>query len=101
MPYTDQRLPFSGRSPLARHHSYQAAVAAGQTRGRKRRQYLDWLAAVRQATDHGAAEALGWPLSTVCSVRNACVDHGQVEAWGSAQGRYGKRVTIWRRRELA
>jgi hypothetical protein len=103
MPYTDTTpaLPFSGRTPISRHNSYKAAVAAQAGRGAKTRRYLDWLREVGDATDHGAAECLGWPLSSVCSIRNALVDDGLVVAVGSQMGRYNRSVTVWRARSRA
>lgn len=94
MPYTQQELPWSGRTPLARHHSYLAAAAAGHTRGQKRRDYLRWLTVHGPASDHGAARALQWPLSTICSIRNGVMD--QVEACGSEVSAYGRPCTRWR-----
>jgi hypothetical protein len=61
----------------------------------KRAQYLAWLAKHGRATDHGTAEHFGWPLSSVCSIRNGAVDLGYVTAEGDCLGAYGKRVTIW------
>lgn len=97
MPYTDTHpsLPFTGKTPRSRQNSYQAAVSAAETRVAKTTRYLTWLRAVKQATDHGAQEHFGWPLSSICSIRNRLVDLGTVTAIGDCLGRYGKRVTIW------
>lgn len=70
-------------------------MSAARMRVRKSGLYLHWLRDVRQATDHGAQEHFGWPLSSICSIRNGLVDKGWVTAIGSCEGRYGKRVTIW------
>lgn len=97
MPYTDTQppLPWSGKTPTSRHCSQQAAVSASQARVWKSGLYLTWLREVQHATDHGAQEHFGWPLSSVCSIRNGLVDRGLVTAIGSCVGRYGKAVTIW------
>ena len=95
MPYTEQSLPFSGKTPRSRQCSYDAAVSASDTRAAKSARYLAWLRQVGQATDHGAAEHFAWPLSSICSIRNGLVDRGLVTAQGVCLGRYGKKVTIW------
>jgi RIO-like serine/threonine protein kinase len=97
VPHTDAQpaLPFSGKTPRSRNNSYRAAVSASSTRVAKRLRYLAWLKSVKQATDQGAAEALGLPLSSICSIRNSLVDHGLVTAIGDAMGAYGKRITVW------
>lgn len=97
MPHTDTQppLPWSGKTPRSRQNSHHAAVSAAETRVYKAARYLTWLRAVKEATDHGAAEHFNWPLSSVCSIRNGLVDLGKVTAIGDARGRYGKRVTIW------
>lgn len=87
------RLPFSGRTPLARHHSYLAAEAAHATRGAKTAAYLAWLRAHGPASDHEAADALGWPLSSICSIRNGVSD--QVRAVGRTISPYGRACTSW------
>lgn len=101
MPHTDPgqgALPFSGRTQTSRHTSYLAAVAAQATRPLKRTRYLAWLQANGPATDHQAADALGYPLSTICSLRNGCFDRAEVEAHDDVMGAYGRRVTRWRAR---
>lgn len=89
------RLPFSGVTPISRHHSVKAAIQAARARGVKTRQYLDLLARVGDASDHEAATALGLPLSSICSIRNG------VRNWlwpsdRTAISPYGKTVTCWR-----
>lgn len=102
MPYTDSNpsLPFSGKTSVSRHTSHQAAVSAAASRASKSDQYLAWLREVRIATDWGTAEHFQWPLSSVCSIRNALVDKGLVEVAGITMGRYGKQVALWRAREV-
>lgn len=95
MPYTQAGLPFSGRSSLARHHSRQAAEALAPLRGRKKHALLAWARQHPCWTDAGAAEALGWPLSSLCSLRNALMDDGYVQAVGTTLGRYGVNVTVY------
>lgn len=99
MPYTQTgvqpELPWQGKTPRSRNNSYKAAVSAQSTRAWKAAKYLAWLQEVQQATDHGAAEHFNWPLSSICSIRNACVDRGEVTAVGECLGRYGKTVTLW------
>jgi hypothetical protein len=97
MPYTatEPSLPFSGREPLARQHSYLAAQAASRTRGPKLQAMIDFFKTHRQCTDEGLAEGLFLPRSSVCSLRNALVDRGQVRAVGRTTGRWGHAITIW------
>lgn len=99
MPYTetDQQpeLPYSGKTPRARHNSYKAAMGAQAARAGKSARYLAWLKEVKQATDWQTVDHFGWPMSSVCSIRNNCVDRGLVTAVGDAIGRYGKSVTVW------
>jgi hypothetical protein len=60
MPYTETGLPFAAGSP----ESYQAAQHAAEARESKTRKYLRHLAQ-QPSTDHEAAAALGWPLSSI------------------------------------
>jgi hypothetical protein len=95
-------LPFTGRSPRARHCGYLAARSAGARRPRLRDAYVQWLAQRGElgGTDHEAAAALGCPVSSVCSTRSA-VRERIVDA-GDRVGPYGERNTVWRlRRALA
>lgn len=92
-------LPYSGNTPISRHHSAMAAHAAARTRGEKSLRYLQ---ALREAgdmglTDHQAASLLGWPLSSICSIRAGC--GALVEARTDARGvsPFGRLITIWRR----
>lgn len=63
-------LPWSGRSPQAKHCSYLAAVRAANDRSRKSARYLAWLQTVESATDHEAARKFPtWPMSSICSIR--------------------------------
>ncbi|HAM57543.1 MAG TPA: hypothetical protein DCQ64_19875 [Candidatus Rokubacteria bacterium] len=98
MPYTAAQqggLPFSGRTPLSRQHSYLAARAVASTRGAKKRRILAYLETVRAATDQGISEATGLPLASVCSLRNRLAEEHAVRAVGRATGRYGHPVTLW------
>jgi hypothetical protein len=97
MPYTrtQPELPWQGKTPRSRRNSYDAAVGAQSTRVWKSAQYLAWLRQVGRATDHGAADHFGWPLSSICSIRNGLVDRGLVTDIGEAMGKHKKRVTIW------
>lgn len=92
-------LPFSGSTPISRHHSAQAAQQAAEKRGRRTLEYLELLARVGDAglTDHDAARMLGVPLSSVNSIRNGC---GQLiePAKESGVSPYGRTVTKWKRR---
>lgn len=98
MPVTDTQpsLPWSGKTPTSRHCSHQAAVSAAQTRVYKSHVYVEWLLRMGRLSDHQAADDLGWPLSSICSIRNGLVDRGKVEVAGTIEGKYGKRVTLWR-----
>jgi hypothetical protein len=98
MPFTDSHpsLPWSGKTPTSRHCSERAAVTAAQTRTWKMDQYLTYLTRVGRASDHQAADDLGWPLSSICSIRNGWFDRGRIEVAGTIEGKYGKKVTLWR-----
>lgn len=98
MPFTDTQpaLPWSGKNPTTRHTSHQAAVSASETRVYKSAVYLQWLRRVGRGSDWQAADDLGWPLSSICSIRNGLVDRGQVEVAGEILGKYGKRTALWR-----
>jgi hypothetical protein len=95
---SEQTLPFSGTTPISRHHSAQAADRAAVTRGKRTREYLELLAHIGPAgvTDHDAARMLGLPLSSVNSIRNGC---GAliVPAETAGQSPYGRTVTRWKR----
>jgi hypothetical protein len=56
---------------------------------------MAWLESVGQASDPAAVNHFGWPLQSVCSIRNGLVDRGRVTAVGTCRGRYGKLVTLW------
>jgi hypothetical protein len=96
--YTQSGLPFSGSSPSSRQRSYEAAEAAAPQRTEKSLAYLRLLgeAGKRGVSDHDASRALGWPLSSVCSIRNGCGE--LVEPAGTTLGLYGRDVTRWRKR---
>lgn len=94
-PDTQPPLPFSGSNRISRHCSYLAARDAATSRGWKTQQYLDYLRRVGRATDWQAADYFHWPLSSICSIRNGCVDRGEVTVGGCARGKHGKLVTLW------
>jgi hypothetical protein len=99
MPHTNPAqggLPFSGKTAISRHTSYLAALAAQNGREHKRGRYLAWLKANGPATDHQAVDALGFPLSTICSLRNGCLDRAEVTAHDAVMGAYGRKVTLWK-----
>jgi hypothetical protein len=74
MPYLDPQLPipFTGRSPQARHASYSGAKAQAEKFTAKQNCYLEHLWG--PMTDQDMAEYLGWPLSSVNSIRNSLGD---------------------------
>ena len=92
-------LPFSGSTPISRHRSAQAAQAASSTRVTKSMTYLQLLSEAGEngLSDHEAAKATGWPLSSINSIRNGC---GPMVVPGARVGisTYGKQVVCWRRR---
>ncbi len=94
-------LPFSGATPISRHRSAEAAQAASSTRVTKTRRYLEWLEQAGEAglSDHETVRLTGWPLSSVCSIRNGAVRAGLVvPASRVGVSPYGLQVTCWRRR---
>ena len=94
-------LPFSGATPMSRHRSWQAAQEAAKTRVGKSLRYLELLAEAgpRGLSDHETAAATGWPLSSVCSIRNGVIKAGLVEAGDRVSvSPWGREVTTWRRR---
>ena len=92
-------LPFAGATPISRHYSALAAQAAMPTRATKTLQYLELLDTVGAfgISDHGTAKAMGWPLSSVCSIRNG-LGPLVVQADGHDLSPWGRKVTRWRRR---
>lgn len=88
MPYTEQGLPFAAGS----HTSYLAATGEAVDRKTKGLRYLRYLAG-RQATDHEAAHALGYGLSSINSIRNGLVLAGLVERCGISAFSTYKRTT--------
>jgi hypothetical protein len=94
-------LPFSGATPTSRHHSAKAAEAASETRLTKTTALLCLLrTAARGLTDHDIVRLTGWPMSTVCSVRNGLLRARLIEARTDDHGLspYGRTVTLWRAR---
>lgn len=92
MPYLDDapRLPFAPRS----HTSYKAAQAAQRGHGEKTLNYLRLLQEHAPLSDHQAAELLGVPLSSICSIRNIVKDKLQKD--GTAMSPYNRIVDCWR-----
>lgn len=100
MPYTDQGLPFSGRSPLARSCSHKAAVRVASKRGPKTDLYLRILAVKGPQIDHGAYALMKMvmPLafSSIQSIRNSAIDCGLVRDSGeTAPGPFDHPCTKW------
>jgi DNA-binding IclR family transcriptional regulator len=96
---TPASLPFSGSTPISRHHSAKAAEAARETRLTKTTSLLCLLrTAPRGLTDHDIVRLTGWPMSTVCSVRNGLLRANLIEARTDEHGLspYGRTVTLWR-----
>jgi hypothetical protein len=99
MPFTEQDLPFSGRSPQPRHASYLGAKDAQPRAGRQIRQYLQLLADhLEGLTDAEAASLMGIERSTINARRNQCGD--RVYAEGFRPGRSGVKNTIWKLRTI-
>lgn len=97
MPYTDQSLPFSGRSNVSRHSSWTGARAAVETRAEKTKVYAAFLKAFGPKTDQAAAAWLEYPLSSICSIRNGL--GSLVVASGHethVQGTRSTKRTLWR-----
>lgn len=92
-------LPFSGSTPISRHHSAEAAQRASVARGKRTMEYLDLLAKVGEegVIDHDAARMLGLPLSSINSIRNGCGGL-VVPASDAGISPYGRTVTKWKRR---
>lgn len=91
MPYV-QSLPFATGS----HESHQAAVRASSSRETKTREYLRYLGRRGPATDHEARAALGYPLSSICSIRGGAMQCGLVEKGSYAkQSPYDRPCRVW------
>lgn len=103
MPHTDSQpaLPFQGKTATSRHTGYLGAVSAAPGREQKRLVYLKWLRTRGPASDQAAADALRYPLASICSIRNGLVDRGLVEVAGTVLGMYGRKVALWRVRKDA
>lgn len=84
----DVSLPISGKTPRARHASFTGARMAAARRGEKTLQYLALLA-VTPLSDNQAAPLVGVGLSSICSIRNACVRAGLVQDSGTDE------VVVW------
>ena len=92
MPHTQDGLPFAAGSQT----SYKAAVAAAVNRKTKTARYIRLLALKRSLTDHEASTATGWPLSSICSIRNGAVSCGLVErGHEERQSPWGRDCATW------
>ena len=94
------RVPFQGTATTARHASYTGARYAVVNWGVKQALLLALLAGGESFTDIQIAAVLGWPLSSVNSIRNSL--SGSVEPEGFetvtwSEGRTTRR-TKWRLR---
>jgi predicted transcriptional regulator len=99
MPYLNGELPFSGTTPGARQNSYRAAEAQRSTRGTKKLKMLAYIRQHGRVTDQGLGEALGLPIQSICSLRNALCAEGLVTHVGHAMGRFNHRVSLWAAKE--
>lgn len=88
MPHTQDGLPFAKGS----HTSYEAAVDAAPSRDLKKAQYRRLLRARGPLSDWEVHRITGWPLSSVCSIRNGVPD---VVKAGYGKSPFGKIVTTW------
>jgi hypothetical protein len=91
-------LPFSGVTPISRHHSAQAAAAAARTRGQKSLDYLQLLREIGPlgVSDHDAARMMGVPLSSINSIRNGCGRLIEPRTDAKGVSPFGRNVTLWR-----
>lgn len=93
-------LPFASHAPhlISAHHSAMAAEQAVSARARKSAAYLELVehAGVAGLTDHETVAATGWPMSSVCSIRNG-VRELLWPADREAISPYGRSVTCWRK----
>ena len=104
MPYTDAAsgfLPFSGRTPQARHNSYRAALSQQATRGTKKLRMLAYIREHQLVTYHGlmdglrSADGQPMPAGSVCSLLNALMSEGLIAQVDTAMGPYGKDVSVY------
>lgn len=81
MPYSQDGLPFAAGS----HTSHLAAVAERARRKEKTARYLRALeaAGTEGLTDWEAHVTTGLQVSSICSIRNACIDCGLVVRCGA------------------
>ncbi len=95
--WTEQGLPFSGRTPRSRQASYSGARVAARGRGAKVKWYLRLLKSGPH-TDREAACALDQVvagISSICSIRNALAHAGLVESRGLVRASTGANNTRW------
>jgi hypothetical protein len=83
-PALDFCAPIAGRSPRARHASWTGAQAQAEVWTKKQQAMLDALTG-RALTRNELAEALGLPITSICSVLDALVRSGHVEGSGDYQ----------------
>lgn len=92
MAYHQNGLPFATGS----HSSYRGAQHAAVRRGQKLmhllRAYLR--AGERGLTGHEAVAATGLPMSSLCSLRCALRDAGELRREGERMGLYGVSVDV-------
>jgi hypothetical protein len=96
------RLPFSGRSSVARSCSIRAAREAAVYRAEKTSKVLD---VVRQSrglglTRHDCAALTGYPISSLCSILDALMHAGLVVEDGARRsGAWRKTCVVYKARE--
>ena len=97
MPFTidSLALPFSGRSPRARHNSYLAAESQRPLRGVKKIRVLDYITHHGRVTRQGLIEGLQLDAGTACSLLGALLAEKRVVEVDTAVGVYGKLVTVY------
>jgi hypothetical protein len=90
--YTQSGLPFQARS----HSSYRGAEHASHRRGVKLMRLLRAYVAAGASglTGHEAVEATGLPMQSLCSLRAALADAGEIRREGERLGRYGVVVDV-------
>lgn len=94
MPYA-MGLPFV--SGAGAHTSRKAAVRQrAKGRGAKTQRYLGYLYDRGPRIDHDSAADLGWPLSSICSIRNGAMDCGLVgRGVAIKRSRFGEDCFTW------
>lgn len=97
-PTGEVRPPFRGSNTQTAHASWTGARAVVHTWAAKQSAYLQLLAAGGSLTDNEAAALLRWPLSSVCSTRNAVIERLETDGFDLQDWGEGKttRRTRWR-----